>query len=388
MLNNKPHKTVYITIFSLIFYLASCGSSDDDDFRRTLNLEQRKEILKQLFTEAMYNTITAESRNNVACKESNRAELLPEDVQNLPNGQWYYTYENLITGMAEMEDFATESDDENINKLEIAAFLANIAQETGAGIQADPLYGGPGCFIQEGSGSKRNSCEYGGCVNTPGYDDTITCKNNNYTCPAGDLGWSGRGPHQLSWAANYASYGSAMGVGDKYRNDPDQLTISPNIGIAGSVWFWGYTEKSSSYPDNIPFKPSAHDVIVGKWSPTEHDINCGRTTANLGIITNIINGGIECGPESSQDGRINAQKRVTFFNNIANVLGVTIPSDWAVNCDNQQNFAACPSYLKKSSRCGTSWAEANNKCGTLCSSNNQCSNGEICWADLSETPCN
>ncbi len=397
MIIKKISKTIYIILLSvLILNFIACGSlssnnsESEDDFVVVTGAEEtsREEILKSLFTEEMYNTITEKSQNNQACKESNRAELLPEGVQNLPNGQWYYTYENLIAGMAHMEGFGAASDDENINKLEIAAFLANIAQETGTGTTIDPTYGGLGCFIQEGGGSARQSCTYGGCVNTPGYDSEDLCnEDNDYLCPEGDFGWCGRGPHQLSWAANYTSFGQAMSVENEYRNDPDILTKNPDIGIAGSIWFWGHKEQSSTFPDNIPFKPSAHEVVLGEWTPTESDIECGRTEANLGIITNIINGGIECGPNASARGLENAEHRVTFFNNIANVLGVTVPDGWAVNCAEQKNFAECPSYRDPTSRCGSDWTDANTKCGTYCAVDADCSTGEKCFGSLSANPC-
>ena len=144
--------------FFLVFIIAApcagCGSGtpgtvpdNNDDFTVATAEEQqsREDALKLLFTEDVYNTITAESRDNVNCKETNRADL---GLSDLPNGQWYYTYDNLIAGMAKLEEFASEGADENTNKLEIAAFLANIAQETGGKMPGDP-YGSPGCFIQE-----------------------------------------------------------------------------------------------------------------------------------------------------------------------------------------------------------------------------------------------
>jgi hypothetical protein len=387
-------KRCFVVLFAIILCCVGCGSSgdiasDDDDFDVTTDLQGREDALKLLFTEAMYTTITEKSRNNQSCKESNRAAL---GLSDLPNGQWYYTYDNLIAGMAKMENFGTESGDENTNKLEIAAFLANIAQETGTGVEVDPVYGGPGCFIQEGGGSARDGCAYGGCVNTPGYDTDVMCNEaNNYKCPAGDIGWCGRGPHQLSWGVNYLSFGEAMDVGSDYRSDPDLLTIHPEIGIVGSIWFWGHEEKSASFPSDIPFKPSAHNVVIGEWTPTSFDVACGRTRASLGIITNIINGGIECGPGATAEGLANAAKRVTFFNNIATAMGVTVPDGWAVDCAAQQNFASCHSYRPSpddsTKRCGTSWVEANAKCGTYCLTNDDCSGGETCWGDLSKTPC-
>lgn len=389
----RPLKDITLAaalIMIAVFCLTGCGSSgntnDDDDFEVTTGLQAREDALKLLFTEAMYNTITEKSRNNESCRESNRAEL---GLSDLPNGQWYYTYDNLIAGMAKMEKFGTESDNENTNKLEIASFLANIAQETGTGVVVDPVYGGPGCFIQEGGGSARDSCAYGGCVNTPGYDTAVMCNEaNNYKCPAGDLGWCGRGPHQLSWGVNYLAFGEAMGAGSGYRSNPDLLTVHPEIGIVGSIWFWGHEEKSSSYPDNIPFKPSAHNVVVGEWKPTDDDVYCGRTGANLGIITNIINGGIECGTSATAAGRANAARRVTFFNNIAAVMGVTVPGGWADDCGGQKNFEECRSYRNPASRCGNGWQDANTKCGTYCQGASNCTTpGETCYAPLDTKPC-
>ncbi|KAL9678879.1 hypothetical protein QQ045_016730 [Rhodiola kirilowii] len=47
----------------------------------------------------------------------------------------------------------------------------------------------------------------------------------------------------------------------------------------------------SNSPSN---KPSCHNVIIGQWSPSSADASAGRIPG-YGVITNIINGGIECG---------------------------------------------------------------------------------------------
>ncbi|RXI09755.1 hypothetical protein DVH24_030254 [Malus domestica] len=41
-------------------------------------------------------------------------------------------------------------------------------------------------------------------------------------------------------------------------------------------------------------KPSSHDVMVGLYVPTEADVAANRTVG-FGLVTNIINGGLECG---------------------------------------------------------------------------------------------
>jgi hypothetical protein len=41
-------------------------------------------------------------------------------------------------------------------------------------------------------------------------------------------------------------------------------------------------------------KPSCHDIIIGKWTPTSGDIQKGRLPG-FGATVNVINGGVECG---------------------------------------------------------------------------------------------
>jgi hypothetical protein len=356
-------------MLALAVWCMGCSGSDDStsseqgyDFHHTpgADLQARIEALKKLLPEATYNTITAGSRDSQLCRESNRQQL---GLSELPNGQWYYTYENLIKGMAQLEEFAN-GDDENTNKLEIAAFLANIAQETGAKVPGDP-YGGPGCFIQEGAGGEDpgfkawHDCAFGGCNKTRPFD-CLRFPNN--WCPDGEVGYFGRGPHQLTHDYNYKAFGVTMegddGDKDKYLNDPDLLTTEPETGIAGSIWFWGHAEITGGSPPDIPFKPAAHNVAVGYWTPTNrdttgvrtsNDVDCGRTKADFGIIINLINGGLECrrkvGDEILEPLNPEAAKnRVKYLKAIAAEMGVTIPDWFLDDCSTQINFADCPSY--------------------------------------------
>jgi len=339
---SKIFKGIWVILaFALAVWCIGCSDNDNSitseqggDFTHTpeADVQARIEDLKRLLPEATYDTITAGSRNNDDCWERNREQL---DLSDLLNGQWYYTYDNLIRGMAQLEEFANEGD-ENTRKLEIAAFLANIAQETGAG--ADVPFGGPGCAIQEGYGGSRGNCVYGGCTKTR---DFPCNEDSGYTCPDGEAGYCGRGPHQLSYDYNYKAFGKTMGVGDDYMNDPDILTKEPEIGIAGSIWFWGHEARTDWSPPDIPFKPSAHNVLVGNWKPTDKDVACGRTKADFGVIINIINGGLECGKgEATQQ----AKNRVKYLEAIAEEMGVTIPEGFLDDCWSQKNFSECPSY--------------------------------------------
>ena len=350
---SKIFKGVWLILaLALAVWCMGCSGSDDSttsedegNFHHTPegDMEARIKALKDLLPEEVYDTITEESRDSELCREGNREQL---GLSDKPNGEWYYTYENLIKGMAELKEFANEGD-ENTRKLEIAAFLANIAQETGAGKEMDPTFGGPGCAIQEGYGSDREGCKYGGCVKNPDYVGE-KCEGNKFKCPEGDVGWCGRGPHQLSWDYNYKAFGEDMDLDpekknkDLYFKNPDLLTTEPKTGIAGSIWFWGHADWSTGR--DIPFKPSAHDVLVGEWTPTDEDVACGRTEANFGVIINIINGGIECGPTATAEGLANAKNRVKYLEAIAEEMGITIPEGFLDDCSSQKNFAQCPSY--------------------------------------------
>jgi len=61
------------------------------------------------------------------------------------------------------------------------------------------------------------------------------------------------------------------------------------------------------------------------------------------------------------------------------------------NCPGNPNAGGNPAPVPNSgsatsSRCGTSWSDANGKCGTNCVNDGPCS-GQKCWADLSMAPC-
>ncbi|CAL5377981.1 unnamed protein product [Camellia sinensis] len=72
----------------------------------------------------------------------------------------------------------------------------------------------------------------------------------------------------------------------------------PDYCVADAQWpcapgkkYYGYGPIQISY---LSPKPSCHDVISERWTPTAADRSAGRVPG-FGVITNIINGGIECG---------------------------------------------------------------------------------------------
>lgn len=95
------------------------------------------------------------------------------------------------------------------------------------------------------------------------------------------------------------------------------------IAFQTALWFW-MTEQSP--------KPSCHDVMIGRYRPTEADLAANRT-GGFGLTTNIINGGLECG--IAGDGRVN--DRIGFYQRYAGLLNAgTGPN---LDCENQRPFA-------------------------------------------------
>jgi basic endochitinase B len=74
-----------------------------------------------------------------------------------------------------------------------------------------------------------------------------------------------------------------------------------------ALWFW--------MTEQLP-KPSAHDVTVGRWSPTNEDMSDGRA-AGFGMTVNIINGGLERGIEGDE----RVLDRVRFHRHFGELLG-------------------------------------------------------------------
>ena len=78
-------------------------------------------------------------------------------------------------------------------------------------------------------------------------------------------------------------------------------------------------------------KPSCHNVMVGKYVPTQADIAANRT-AGYGFVTNIINGGLECG--IPDDSRVN--DRIGYFQRYATMFNVDTGPN--LDCANQKSF--------------------------------------------------
>ncbi|XWS76736.1 hypothetical protein CRYUN_Cryun01aG0203400 [Craigia yunnanensis] len=193
----------------------------------------------------------------------------------------FYTYDSFIQATKRYSKFGNTGN-LVISKSEIAAFLAQISHETTGGWATAP--DGPyvwGLCFKEEMNLPSNYC-----------DST----NTQWPCYPGKS-YHGRGPIQLSWNFNYGPVGKELGF-DGLRN-PEIVANNSLIAFKTALWFW-MTEQNQ--------KPSCHDVMVGKYVPPEADL-AANWTAGYGLVTNIINGRLECG--ILNNARVN--DRIGFF---------------------------------------------------------------------------
>lgn len=185
----------------------------------------------------------------------------------------FYSFDAFVEAAKHFPTFLATGT-EQIQKRELAAFLANIAQETSGGWAKAPggYYKWGLYFLQE------QGCEHG----CPAYSDF---KHRLYPAVPG-RSYHGRGPKQLSWNYNYAQFSLAyFGNADILLQHPEMLDDDAVLCFASAIWFWMATQ---------PPKPSCHDIMTGNWKPTPADIKNNRLPG-FGATVNVINGGIECG---------------------------------------------------------------------------------------------
>ncbi|XP_050235999.1 chitinase 10 [Mercurialis annua] len=242
--------------------------------------------ISYLITKQLFDSIFLHKDNN-ACPAKN-----------------FYTYDSFIQASKHFRGFGN-SGSLVTRKREIAAFLAQISHETTGGWATAPdgPYAWGLCFLEEVS-PQSDYC-----------DKT----NTQWPCFPGKS-YKGRGPIQLSWNYNYGAAGKALGF-DGLKT-PEIVANSSIIAFKTAIWFWMTEQKP---------KPSCHDVMIGKYVPTKADLAANRT-AGYGLVTNIINGGLECG--IANDNRVS--DRVGYYQRYAKLFNVPIGSN--LDCQNQKPF--------------------------------------------------
>ncbi|XP_002439136.2 chitinase 12 [Sorghum bicolor] len=218
----------------------------------------------------------------------------------------FYTYAAFIAAANSFPGFGTTGASPDVQKRELAAFLAQTSHETTGGWATAPdgAYAWGYCFKEEKDGASG-----------PDYCEPST----QWPCAAGKK-YYGRGPIQISYNYNYGPAGQAIGAG--ILANPDLVAADATVSFETAVWFW-MTPQSP--------KPSCHDVMTGQWTPSAADIAAGRLPG-YGVVTNIINGGLECG--HGADTRV--ADRIGFYKRYCDLLGVSYGDN--LDCANQMPF--------------------------------------------------
>ncbi|CAB4287908.1 unnamed protein product [Prunus armeniaca] len=214
----------------------------------------------------------------------------------------FYKYDAFIAAARTFNGFGTTGD-VTVRKRELAAFLGQTSHETTGGWKTAPdgPYAWGYCFINE----KKQD---------------VNCKQSaEYPCAPGKK-YYGRGPIQLTHNYNYGPAGKAIRK-DLLAN-PDLVATDPVVSFSTAIWFW-MTRQGN--------KPSSHDVITGRWSPSAADRSAGRVPG-YGVITNIINGGLECGHGPNDM----VANRIGFYKRYSEILEVS-PGD-NLDCYKQSPF--------------------------------------------------
>ena len=201
-------------------------------------------------------------------------------------------------------NFCTEKDMQT-NKKELAAFFAQIAHETRNG--EDGKYNDGLMYIHENDTSL-----------------SYTADNDEYPALPGKK-YYGRGPMQLSYNGNYG-YASDCIFGEKgvLLNNPELVETDPVVAFKAAIYFW-------MTPQTL--KPSAHDVMVGKWRPNAADKAAGRTPG-FGMTINIVNGNIEC---NKGENIFSMKDRIGFYQYFLSKLGVS-DANCACSCGKMKPY--------------------------------------------------
>jgi hypothetical protein len=190
-------------------------------------------------------------------------------------------------------------------KKELAAFFAHIAHETRHG--ENGKYDDGLMLIHE----NNTSLPY-------------IADNDTYP-PAPGKKYYGRGPIQLSYNGNYG-YASDCIFGNKnvLLKNPGLVETDPVTAFKTAIYFWMTPQAP---------KPSAHDVMTGKWHPNAADKVANRVPG-FGMTIDIVNGEVECDKGESI---YSMNDRIGFYKYFLKKLGATDPN-CVCSCGNMKPY--------------------------------------------------
>ncbi len=221
----------------------------------------------------------------------------PEFNSLFPKRNETYSYQGMVDAIEGNGDligfpaFATSGDCVT-RKRELAAFLANVARETGQLVYIEQI---DKSFV---------------------YCD----QSKNYGCPAGSNAYFGRGPIQLSWNYNYRAASLALFGDDRLLQTPEMVANDPAIAWATGFWFW-MVGGAGGDGSNSP-----HSAM--------------QNGEGFGATINIINGYEECNGGVQSYAQEAVSQRVCYYEKYTEAFGVSVgPGD--LNCGTTTSNSYC-----------------------------------------------
>jgi hypothetical protein len=291
-------KTVYTFYFFLTLTYISCGQTPQRSApANELNKDGKTTNLTRYLNETKWNELFPK-RYGIGMKDT------------INNNSDFYSFKTFVAAAKMFPSFLAAGNADT-QKRELAAFLANIAQETSGGWKT-----APGGYFKWGLYFLEEIKSDG----TGFYNDTA---KKNYPGVEGQY-YFGRGPKQLTWNYNYGQFSEAWYRDkDTLLQHPDRLSKDPVLSFASAIWFW----MTPQFP-----KPSCHEIMTGEWIPTPDDLQKGRT-AGFGATVNVINGGVECGSGSDLP---KTKYRYQYYQYFCRCFNISPGEN--INCSNQRPF--------------------------------------------------
>mmetsp|Transcript_35116 Transcript_35116/g.113684 ORF Transcript_35116/g.113684 Transcript_35116/m.113684 type:complete len:489 (+) Transcript_35116:237-1703(+) len=272
-------------------------------------------------------------------------EMFPNICSSSCHGCSMLTYKCLIKATLMYPDFAQSGSEED-NKRELAAWLGEMSQETtggGCGASTENSDGTCSCGSMWCDGHPGGGCSTWGLCFVEEAGGSYCSPSSTYPCVPGKE-YKGRGPKQLSWNYNYGQF-SEQFCGDKsiLLENPQRVATNPTLAWASSIWFW-FTGGACNPGETC--KPSCHDVFLGTKPMCAGDVQANHKYG-LGWVTNVINGGLECGGAGQGKCDYRVHSRVRFYKHFCGILDVSpLAEGWTEEenlfCNEQNNYVQAP----------------------------------------------
>ncbi|XP_050275142.1 chitinase-like protein 2 [Quercus robur] len=130
---------------------------------------------------------------------------------------------------------------------------------------------------------------------------------DNYPCAPG-VAYYGRGALPIYWNYNYGEATKDLNV-DLLKH-PEYIENNATLAFLVAIWRWMTPIKEN--------QPSAHDVFIGNWKPTENE-NLANRVPGFGTTMNVLYGDLVCGKGNNETSMNNI---IDYYRHYLDRIGV------------------------------------------------------------------